>query len=79
MIVDKSDKVSHNKMEQIASVLLVATIFLISLRTLISRQRRGLNSLIRETIVPMQELEPKVLGGLYARKGHNWGFYGIPS
>ena len=47
----KSDKVSHNNMTQVASVLAVATVF-ISLRTLISRQRRGL---IHETNIPMQE------------------------
>ena len=48
-------------MAQIASVLAVATVF-ISLWTLISRQRR--RGLIRETKIPMQELKPKVQGGL---------------
>ena len=34
--------------------------------------------LIRETKIPMQKLEPKVQGGLYARRGGGViaGFYG---
>ena len=52
-------------MAQIASVLVVATVF-ISLWILISRQRRG--AYMRDKI-PTQELEPKVQGGLvYVRE-----------
>ena len=53
-------------MAQIASVLALATAS-ISLWTLISRQRRG--GLIRETKIPMQELEPKVQGALIREEG----------
>ena len=62
-------------MTQITSVLAVATVY-ISLWTLISRQRRV--RLRREIKIPtcMQELDPKVQGGLYARGGVIAGFYG---
>ena len=62
-------------MAQIASVLVVATI-VIGIWTLISTfDREG--GLIGETKIPMQELEPKVQGGLCMRGGVIAGFYSI--
>ena len=58
---EKSHKVSHN-MTQIASWLVVATVF-IGLWTLISRQRRGAYRWDKNTSAETVELEPKVQGG----------------
>ena len=62
-------------MTQIANVLAVAAVFFIGLWTLISAfdsQRRGLTG---KTKIPMQELEPKVQGGLCMRGSVIAGFY----
>ena len=61
-------------MTQIASLLAVATVF-IDLWTPFYSQGGG--GLIRETKLPMQELELKMQGGLCTRGGVIVGFYGI--
>ena len=65
--LEKNDKVRH--MTQIASLLAVATVF-IDLWTPFYSQGAGVG-LIRETKLPMQELELKMQGGggAYARGG----------
>ena len=62
--LEKYDKVKHNIMIQVASLLVVFI-------CLMSSQRGGL---IRETKLLMQELELKMEGGGLMREG---GFYGI--
>ena len=61
--LEKNDKVRHN-MTQIASLLAVATVFvdLCQIMGSILQSGRG-GGLIRETKVPMQELELKMQGG----------------
>ena len=73
--LEKNDKVRHN-MTQIASLLAVATVFVDLWAPFYSQ---GGGGLIRETKVPMQELELKMQGGeggLCARGGVIAGFYG---
>ena len=70
--LEKNDNVRHI-VTQIASLLAVATVF-IDLWTPFYSQGGGL---IRETKLPMQELELKMQGGgLCARGGVIAGFYG---
>ena len=66
--LEKNDKVRHN-MTQIASLLAVATVF-VDLWAPFYSQGGGL---IRETKVPMQELELKMEGGLMREGGRNRG------
>ena len=70
--LEKNDKVRHN-MTQIASLLAVAAVFVDLWAPFYSQ----VGGLIRETKVPMQELELKMQGGLCARGGVIAGFYGI--
>ena len=65
--LEKNDKVRHI-VSQIASLLAVATVF-IDLWTPFYSQEGGRGGLIRETKLPMQELELKMQGGAYARGG----------
>ena len=67
--LEKNYKVKHN-MTQIASLLAVATVFVDLWASFYSQ---GGGGLIRETKVPMQELELKMEGGVYARGGRNCG------
>ena len=67
-LMGKTDKVRHN-ITQIAGLLAVATVF-IGLWTLQSGRGGGL---LRETKLPMQELELKVQRGLCTRGGRNCG------
>ena len=57
-------------MAQMVSLLVVATVFvaLWTLNIYILQSERG-GGLIRETKLPMQELEPKLQGGAYTRGG----------
>ena len=59
-------------MAQMASLLVVATVFvaLWTLNIYILQSERGGGGLVHETKLPMQELEPKLQGGVFA------GFYG---
>ena len=57
-------------MTQIASLLVVATVFVDLWAPFYSQGEGGL---IRETKVPMQELELKMEGGLCTRGGRNRG------
>ena len=65
-------------MTQISNVITVATVFigLWTLKFMLDSQRRGF---ISETIIPMQELQPKVQGEACVRGGGGViaGFYGI--
>ena len=70
--LEKNDKVRHI-MTQIASLLAVATVF-IDLWTPFYSQGGG--GLIRETKLPMQELELEMQGGLMREGGVIAGFYG---
>ena len=70
--LEKNDKVRHI-MTLIASLLAVATVF-IDLWTPFYSQGGGL---IRETKLPMQELELEMQGGLMREGGVIAGFYGI--
>ena len=56
-------------MAQMASLLVVATVFvaLWTLNIYILQSERG--GLKHETKLPMQELEPKLQGGAYTRRG----------
>ena len=67
--LEKNDKVRHN-MTQIASLLAVATVFVDLWAPFYSQ---GGGGLIRETKVPMQELELKMEGGLMREGGRNRG------
>ena len=69
--LEKNDKVRHI-MTQIASLLAVVTVF-IALWTPFYSQGWGL---IRETKLPMQELELKMQGGLMHEGVVMTGFYG---
>jgi hypothetical protein len=64
-------------MIQMASALAIVTVFIglwIPISTIYSRRRGGV---IRETKIPLQELELKMEGGgLFARRGVIAGFYG---
>ena len=65
-------------MTQVASLLAIATVFIVY--GLILQSGRGGGGLIRETELPVQELELKVQGGgAYARSGGSVivGFYSI--
>ena len=64
-------------MAQMASLLVVATVFvaLWTLNIYILQSERG-GGLIHETKLPMQELEPKLQGGLIREGGVFAGFYG---
>ena len=66
-------------MAQMASLLVVATVFvaLWTLNIYILQSERGGGGLIHETKLPMQELEPKLQGGLIREGGVFAGFYGI--
>ena len=64
--LEKNDKVRHI-VTQIASLLAVATVFL-DLWTPFYSQGGG-GGLIRETKLPMQELELKMQGGLMRERG----------
>ena len=73
----QNSRKTHNITQiHVASLLAVATVF-IGLWTLIStliftvREGRGL--LLCETKLPVQELELKVQGGAYVRRGRNCG------
>ena len=61
-------------MTQIASLLAVSTVFVDLWAPFYSQGGGG--GLIRETKLPMQELELKMEGGLCARGGVIAGFYG---
>ena len=65
-------------MAQMASLLVVATVFvaLWTLNIYILQSERG-GGLINETKLPMQELEPKLQGGLIREGGVFAGLYGI--
>ena len=67
--LEKNDKVRHN-MTQIASLLAVAAVFVDLWAPFTVREGGGL---IRETKVPMQELELKMQGGLMREGGRNRG------
>ena len=67
--LEKNNKVRHN-MTQIASLLAVATV-IIDLWTPFYSQGGG--GLIRETKLPLQELELKMQGGLMREGGRNRG------
>ena len=67
--LEKNDKVRHI-VTQIASLLAVATVFIDSWTPFYSQGGRGL---IRETKLPMQELELKMQGGLMREGGRNRG------
>ena len=65
-------------MAQMASLLVIATVFvaLWTLNIYILQSERG-GGLIHETKLPMQELEPKLQGGLIREGGGVFaGFYG---
>ena len=62
--LEKNDKVRHN-MTQIASLLAIATVLLTYGLHFIVRE----GGLIRETKVPMQELELKMQGGGLCARG----------
>ena len=66
---EKNDQVRHN-MTQMASLLAVATVFVDLWAPFYSQ---GGGGLIRETKVPMQELELKMEGGLMREGGRNRG------
>ena len=67
--LEKNDKVRHN-MTQIASLLAVTAVFVDLWAPFYSQ---GGGGLIRETKVPMQELELKMQGGLMREGGRNRG------
>ena len=60
-------------MTQIASLLAVATVFVDLCQIMGSILQSGRGGLIRETKVPMQELELKMQGGLMREGGRNRG------
>ena len=62
-------------MAQMASLLVVATVFvaLWTLNIYILQSERGGGGLIHETKLPMQELEPKLQGGLIREGGRICG------
>ena len=63
----------------VPNILAVATVLIGSwaLISIVDSQRSGGGELIGETKIPMQELEPKVQGGLCTRGSVIMGFYSI--